>query len=123
MSTLFSFPHSLVLCNSSGKYLSAQKCLSLNSELVFDAREYVFVLLESILDLTRKVAQFASKTRFPSLLMIFCCLHTILIFANFPVRSQGQKKCAHLLILIFSVLFLSHCYKSYWIKQFRSLSY
>ena len=23
--------------------------------------------------------------------MIFCCLHTILIFANFPVRSQGQK--------------------------------
>ena len=23
--------------------------------------------------------------------MIFCCLHTILIFANFPVRSQRQK--------------------------------
>ena len=52
--------------------------------------------------------------------MIFSCLHTILIFANLPVRSQGPK---NLFILIFSVLFLSHCYKLYRIDQFRGLSY
>ena len=38
---------------------------------------------------------------------------------TFQFVFKGKQKCAHLLILIFSVLFLSHCYKSYRIDQFR----
>ena len=55
----------------------------------------------------KKLLNLLQKRVFPRYWWFFCCLHTILIFANFPVRSQGQTKmCSSLDSDIFCLVFV-----------------